>query len=129
MTYPDARTVLAQAMTERELSQAVVDLARALGWLVARWPTWRPTGTDPGVPDLLMLHGESAHPRWHAAYKPARIIVAELKTEKGRLSAAQHAWLDVLADAAYESVERHNIIVCVWRPSDLLSGRIEVDLH
>ena len=122
MTYPDARTVLAQAMTERELSQSVVDLAHALGWLVARWPAWRPTGTDPGVPDVLLV-------RPSLSDRPS-LIFAELKSEKGGVTEAQARWLTALDLASHPcSDERNGIVVVVWRPSDLLSGRIEKELH
>ena len=44
-----------------------------------------------------------------------RMIYAELKTEKGKLSAAQVEWMHVINDAGGEFY--------VWRPSD----RFEVD--
>ena len=96
----DAREHFAATMSEKTLSQRVVELARARGWKVARWPTWRATGTDPGVPDLLLA-------------RDGRVILAELKTQKGSLSPAQREWL-AAAGACF-----------IWRPIDLLDGSLD----
>ena len=86
--------------SEKRFSQRVFDLARLCGWLAARYPTFRPTGTTPGFPDLVLVHHG-----W------GRLIFAELKMPKGRLSAAQDGWLAALR--AVPGVE-----VYVWYPSD-----------
>lgn len=104
----DAQAVIAKSISEKELSQFVVDLARLLGWKVARWPTWRATGTDPGVPDLLLVRN-------------GRLIFAELKTEKGKVSEAQEDWLNDLSVAAMGA----DVELYIWRPSSWLSGEIE----
>jgi hypothetical protein len=102
----DAQAVLARSISEKQLSQHVVNLARMLGWRVARWPTWRPTGTDPGVPDLVMA-------------KDGRVIFAELKATGGRVSDAQREWCDALhGNAPYV---RH----VYWFPANWLSGEVE----
>jgi hypothetical protein len=54
-------------------------------------------GSDSGFPDLVLL-------------RPPRLVVAELKTETGRVTVAQWAWLDDFAACGAESY--------VWRPSD-----------
>jgi hypothetical protein len=95
----DAQQVLARSVSEKELSQWVVDLARLLQWKVARWPTWHSTGTDSGVPDLLLA-------------RDGVVLLIELKREGGKLSPAQEEW------AAHAPV-------LVLRPSDWLSGEIE----
>ncbi len=85
MTEPSARAVLDTHITEKQFSQRVVDYAVLKGWLVYRTPTWRPTGSYPGFPDLVLTRpGDS------------RVIFLELKSEKGRVSAAQTRWLDTL---------------------------------
>lgn len=98
-------------MTEQELLDAVVDLAHVGGWLVHHQrPAMNRRGQwashvqgDPGFPDLVLAH-------------PTRgVIFAELKSEKGRLSTAQNAWLDVLD---CNPVTHYPIAVYVWRPSD-----------
>ena len=95
------------AWSETEFANQIIATAIPLGWLVKRDPPWRPTAAAAGYPDLTMVNGQRR-----------RIIFAELKTQKGRISSAQHDWIDALDDACYESVERHNVSVVVWRPSD-----------
>jgi hypothetical protein len=84
--------------SEREFQQAVLDLAGACGWWA--YHTFDSRRSTPGFPDLVL------------AKVDRRLIVAELKTEKGRVSPAQREWLDLLAEIASD------IDVCVWRPSD-----------
>ncbi|MDE2022079.1 MAG: VRR-NUC domain-containing protein [Patescibacteria group bacterium] len=111
----DASTVIARSMTERDLSQHVVNLARMLGWLVHRDPTWRATGTDAGYPDLTLVHPEHE-----------RLVFAELKREGGSMTDAQKAWYRALYDAAWaKENEPPAFIVTCWWPSDWLSGHIE----
>ena len=90
-----------ERISEKELSQHVVNLAKMLGWKVARWPTWRPTGTDAGVPDLLLV-------------RDGVILLIELKAASGRLSEAQEAWLEASGGQ-----------ILVYRPDDWFSGEIE----
>lgn len=93
-------------MLEAVFQQHVVTLARLRGWLVhhtrpakarsGRWVT--PIQGDPGLPDLILA-------------RRGRVIMAELKSENGRLSGAQKRWIEHL-DTSDASVE-----VFVWRPS------------
>ena len=109
MTKPvDARAHFAATMSEKTLSQRVVELARARGWKVARWPTWRATGTDPGVPDLLLA-------------REMRVIFAELKIAKGKLSPAQEEWRYAIEPAFGDT----NVEYFLWRPMELLDGTID----
>jgi hypothetical protein len=96
---PDAQRFIARSITEKELSQWTLDLARLLGWKVARWPTWHSTGTDSGVPDLLLA-------------REGVVLLVELKRETGKLSPAQEEWAQ-------------HAPVLVYKPSDWLSGEIE----
>lgn len=104
-------------MSEDELQAAVIDLARLLGWRVAHFRPartdhgWRtPMQGDPGFPDLVLANGD-------------RVIFAELKSETGRVSLDQTAWI--------AAVTAHPPFVegVVWRPSDWLSGAIEQQLR
>ena len=88
----------AVAITEKQFSQAVYDLARLRGWLVARYPTWRKTGTTPGFPDLVLV-------------RLSRVLLCELKGERGRVSEMQSQWLMALEGTG--KVEGYT-----WRPSD-----------
>jgi len=104
MTHAQAR--LADELSERDLSQHVVNLARMLGWRVMRTPTWRPTGTDPGYPDLTLA-------------RDGRVVFVELKRTGGRLSAAQQAWLAALPP------DGEHVTVCVWSPAHWYGGLVE----
>jgi len=59
---------------------------------------------DVGYPDLTLC-------------RDGRLIFAELKAERGRLSDEQARWLQDLAATRAE--------VVVWRPSDWLEGAME----
>jgi hypothetical protein len=99
--------------SEAGFQRAVIDLARLMGFRVAHFRAaqtgkgWRtPVQADgAGFPDLLMVRG-------------GRVIAAELKAERGRVSDEQLAWLDALAAAGVE--------VAVWRPRDW--GRVVATL-
>lgn len=103
MMYPDARTVMAAAMSERELEDAVEALARTCGWLV--YHTHDSRRSEAGFPDIVML-------------REGRLIFAELKSQKGLLGREQRRWLSALI--ATERVE-----VYVWRPEDWYAGWVE----
>jgi len=102
--------------TEAQFQHAVIELAQTLGWRVAHFRPartshgWRtPVQGDPGFPDLVMV-------------RAGKIVFAELKSERGKLSADQQAWID--ATGGY-----------LWRPSDwrqivaVLHGRDAVAAH
>lgn len=111
MTKTEAVTALERATTEAELQVAVIDLARLRGWLVhhtrpARLSSggWRtPIQGHAGYPDLTMARG-------------GRLVFAELKSQRGRLTPDQAVWINELNGTVAE--------VYVWRPSDWLSGVI-----
>lgn len=99
-------------MPEVALQGHVQTLARDLGWRYFHPADNRPTGPRQvtqrivaGYPDLTMLN-----------VRQNRLIVAELKAQKGRLSDAQRDWL---ADFTALGIETF-----VWRPSDLIDGTI-----
>jgi len=94
-------------MTEAEFQKQVVDLAHLYGWQVhhtrpAVLPggKWATHGIDPGFPDLVIAHPDKG------------VIIAELKSEKGRISENQMAWAIALGS-------RPPLKVRFWRPSDL----------
>jgi hypothetical protein len=98
-------------MSEQMLLDAVIDLGHLFGWRIAHFRPamtkhgWRtPVAADgKGWPDLTLTRGD-------------RLIFAELKSAKGRLTEEQQEWLRALQNAA----EVH-----VWRPSDWSDGSIE----
>lgn len=95
---------LAAAMSESDLDRKVQQIARGLGLLV--YHTFDSRRSAPGWPDLTIV-GRS-------------VLYRELKRENGRLTTAQRAWLAALGDAGQDAG--------VWRPSDLLSGRVAREL-
>lgn len=106
VTSAAMRAQLAADMTEAVLQAQVVAVARTLGWRV--YHTHDSRRSHPGFPDLVLVH--TLH----------GILWRELKTMKGRVTAAQRAWLNDLVEAG-ENAD-------VWRPVDLLEGRVYREL-
>jgi len=93
-------------MTERALLANVLAMAQWLGYRT--YHTWRSDHSVAGYPDLTLVgHG--------------RLVVAELKSDRGRISSCQQRWLDEFALAG--------IPAYIWRPRDWLDGSIEQALR
>lgn len=82
-------------LSEKEWMGQVIDLARTFGW--KHYHPWLSIYSAKGWPDLALCR--------------ERLILAELKTAKGKVSPSQQDWLDTLAEAGVE--------VYVWRPGDV----------
>lgn len=82
-------------MSEAEWQQQVIDLATMYGWLV--YHTHDSRRSMAGFPDLSMVN--------------ITFMMAELKTERGRVSEAQQLWISKLQSAGVE--------INLWRPSDV----------
>lgn len=94
-----------KGMSEKEFQGHVLDLARHHGWLC--YHTFDSRRSQPGFPDLVMVRAD-------------RLLFAELKTEKGKLSAEQDNWINVLREFGNDVVANsHHFYPFVWRPSDL----------
>lgn len=100
-------TAIAPAMAERDLQRAVVDLARMRGWLV--YHTFLSARSEAGFPDLVLVHERSG-----------AILFAELKSDRGKVTAAQDRWLRALGVRG---------VAFVWRPADLRDGSIDAALR
>lgn len=89
-------------LTEAQLQAAIKRLATTLGYAVyhTRWSL----GSDKGWPDLALC-------------KPPRLILAELKSQKGAVTTAQAVWLDRLRGCP-------GVCVFLWRTSDWHNGNI-----
>lgn len=94
-------------MNEKEFQKIVIDLAHMYGWKVAHFRTSQiktgvyATAVDAdgaGFPDLVMVRGE-------------RLIFAELKVGKNKLSQKQIEWCDALLTAGARW--------CLWHERDL----------
>lgn len=92
MTTLSARAMLDAAMPEAEWQAQVIEAAQRLGWRV--YHTLDSRGSTPGFPDLVLCREAQG------AGRPARLVFAELKRERGRLSPTQTAWLAVLRQSA-----------------------------
>jgi hypothetical protein len=105
-------TLSANLISERDFKNGLVLFARNCGWLVHHdLPSQRANGSwatatqgDSGYPDLVLAHPGNPNTNY-----PARIIYAELKTERGIVTAAQQTWLDTLNAAGQ--------VAYIWRPS------------
>lgn len=85
-------------LSEKSWQRTVTDTADAFGWWW--YHPYESRRSEEGWPDLTFL-------------RPPEFFVAELKTEKGRLSKAQTRVIDMLVASGVE--------VHVWRPSDFLA--------
>jgi len=92
---------------EKQFQASVAQLARMRRW--ETYHTYDSRRSNPGFPDLVLV-------------RAPRIIFAELKTLKGKLTASQERWIAALS-ACPEAVE-----VYVWRPNDWSDGTIEQTL-
>jgi hypothetical protein len=84
------------AMTERQLQDAIIGAAQRLGYLV--YHVYDSRRSVPGFPDLVLLKGQ-------------KMLVLELKTDKGRVRPEQHVWLQAFMQAG--------VTAKIIRPADL----------
>lgn len=91
-----AREELDAHVREADFQKQVIQVAERFGWLV--YHTYDSRRCAPGFPDLVLVKG-------------SRVIFAELKSHRGRLTPEQKAWIEALERA--EEVE-----AMVWKPKD-----------
>jgi hypothetical protein len=84
------------ALNEKQFQAQVVELAGVLRW--ATYHPWLSVHSPRGWPDLALC-------------RPPRLVLAELKSEKGKVTPAQDQWLELLGRCP-------GVEVYVWRPSD-----------
>jgi hypothetical protein len=82
-------------ITEKQFQAWVTKLAKFYGYLV--YHTWNSFRSTEGFPDCVMV-------------RPGRLLFAELKSDKGKVTPAQQTWLETLKAAGCEA---H-----LWRPAD-----------
>ncbi len=87
----------AMSLSERDFMAQVLDLATLYGWLV--YHTYDSRRCQPGYPDLSLCHPIAGE-----------YLLAELKTDRGRLRPTQRVWIEALRKAGIE--------IWVWRPRD-----------
>lgn len=116
-------TTFADTLTEAEFGERVLQLASVYGWLIhhdrparnrrGKWATH--IQGHPGFPDLVLVRPTNGR---------GRVIFAELKSEKGRLTEDQQSWLRALGHTPGGQHRQAtdpgaNPEVYVWRPSDM----------
>ena len=94
MTYQPSRVL------EKALQARIIEAARALHWRT--YHVFDSRRSAPGWPDLAMVRGD-------------RLIFAELKSAKGKVTVEQQEWLDALAKVP-------GVECFVWRPEDVKSA-------
>ena len=85
-------------VSETDWRSTLNDLFRCTGWTAYYIPDSR-WATASGFPDLTLRH------------HTAKVIVAELKTNTGRVTPAQKEWLRAFAASG--------VVAHVWRPRDM----------
>ncbi|WP_104116957.1 VRR-NUC domain-containing protein [Arthrobacter sp. B1805] len=108
MTSEEYRLWLCNQWTESQLQGKILQLADELHWL--SYHTHDSRRSRKGWPDLFMIH-----------VRQKRFLVWELKSEKGKTTIEQRAWI-----AAFAAI---GIEVEVLRPADWASGHIERQLR
>ncbi len=89
-------------VSEAAFQSQLRQLATMLGW--KQYHGWLSVRSPTGFPDMLLLRRRPDG--------SARCVVAELKSETGKLTAPQAEWLELLG--AVPGIEAF-----VWRPDDL----------
>ena len=89
------------SQTEKQFEAAVVEYANLSGWRV--YHPFDSRRSAAGYPDLTLV-------------RDGTLLFAELKTDRGRVSIAQHDWLQDLAAVAAGAPA--SVIVRTWRPAD-----------
>ena len=84
-------------LTEAAFQRQVLDLAKLCGYRA--YHTHDSRRSQPGFPDLVLVNPRRKH-----------TLFVELKTDVGRVTDAQQAWLDDL--------RRAGAFAYVWRPTD-----------
>lgn len=82
-------------VTEKDWQTFVVQLAQLSGWSV--YHTFFSNRSASGWPDLVLM-------------RPPELVIAELKSESGKVTVSQQAYIEGLTACG---IETH-----VWRPSD-----------
>jgi hypothetical protein len=99
----NGRQLIANAMSEADLQTHIISMAEALGYEVVHIRDSRGQRAV-GLPDLMLIRAPT-------------LIFAELKTEKGRLTAKQEWFM--------AQVRECGVPAYLWRPSDWMAGTVQ----
>lgn len=97
-----SKSVGTPPLSEKDFQRSVVDYAKLKGWIV--FHDFDSRRNSRGLPDLILC-------------KPGRIgtgrlVMAELKSERGRLRPEQKMWVEALSSVL-------GVEIYVWRPRDM----------
>jgi hypothetical protein len=103
--------------TEEQFAGQIEDLLKIYGW---RWCHFRPARTEKGW--RTAITGDKGFPDYIAA-RPPRLIIAEIKSEKGAITPEQGYWLWDLQKCQRDDTSPLPAIpeIYLWRPSDIES--------
>ena len=101
---PEAHAVMLAAVTERQIQEMVRQTALKFGWLA--YHSWTSLYSPSGYPDVVALRGE-------------RLVVAEIKGPRGKLSPEQWVWLDGWLNIP-------NAEVYLWQVNKMVDDREEI---
>jgi hypothetical protein len=101
-------TAIAPAIREKDLREQIRSLVKIYGWRMAF--TQYSLRSPKGFPDLVLVRGD-------------RLIFAELKSETGKTTPEQDAWLAdlraVRLGAQQYVSQGRELEVYLWRPSEI----------
>lgn len=94
-------------MKESEFQDNIIELAQLKGWMVAHFRAVRVQRRDGSVYHCTPVQAQGAGFPDLILLKEGRLIVAELKSDKGKTSPEQDKWLDLFCTVSE---------AYVWRP-------------
>lgn len=97
MSLDDAKRAMAASLTEAEFQGWLITTAQVLGWRA--FHPYDSRRSEAGFPDVTLVRGD-------------RLLFVELKSMKGKVTAAQQEWLDALDQVP-------GVDAYVWRPVDM----------
>lgn len=100
-------------MTEADLSNTVIEMARLFGWRIHHC---RPARTSSGW--RTAITGHAGFPDLVLARQPGGVHFIELKSDRGTTTDDQTTWHQTISAAVPGRMH-------VWRPAELLDGTIE----
>lgn len=96
MTHDARKPPPSLPLTESQWQGDILKIAKRGQW--DAYHTYNSKRSKPGFPDLLLI-------------RPPELVIAEIKTDRGKTSPEQDVWLAALAACGLE--------VYVWRPRDI----------
>lgn len=110
ITTEEFRALWAKTISEDAFQAQVIEMARALGWMVAHFRTARIQRKDGSVHYATPVEADGAgFP--DCVFAGRRVMYAELKAARGKVRLDQLVWLEALQRAGQEAF--------LWFPADM----------